>query len=471
MLKKTLFILIFILSIVTLAQNEGNMWYFGSKVGLDFNYDPPVQIVDNEMTCTGCSNICDSLGQLLFYSNGVHPYDKNQNEMPTYTGIGGTNFYTQSPLIVKKPNSNNLYYLFQLAPHFQSQNLRYSVIDMNLNSGLGDVSDVKGIALVDSVCDKITAVRHGNSRDVWIITHSLIGNKYYAYLLSPEGVDSEPVISEVGIYIDNSEWDYHTDGQLQSSPRGDKIAMATRYNDFQILDFNNLTGEISNPITIPNTEIYPQRGQYGCEFSPSGDLLYISIPHYSPTYSIIYQYDLTSDDIVGTELIISNEDIVWGQMQIAPNNKIYIACGDEDYLSVIHNPNELGIACSLEKEGIELIGSPSDLAHSNRGLPNMINTIHLEFLSSEHESMQEDQVLSVFPNPFENTQFLHFNHELKTQTRISIYDIAGKIIFLNTTFSGVDLNLSDKVLIPGIYFVHVENDGSEKPVVLKLVVQ
>ncbi|NOQ71769.1 MAG: T9SS type A sorting domain-containing protein [Crocinitomix sp.] len=446
------------------------MWYFGCHVGLDFNYDPPLPIEDSEICCTACSSISDSLGNLLFYSDGAHNYDRNQIEMPTSDEIGGYNHHTQSPIIIRKPNSNNLYYLFKMTGGGYSQELRYSVIDMNLNGGLGDISDLKGVVLMDSVCDKITAVRHENGRDAWVITHSLAGNKFYSHLLTPDGVIAEPIVSEVGILIDNSEWDYYVNGQLQSSPLGNKIAMATRHNDFQVLDFDKSSGVISNPITFPNIAIYPEWGQYGCEFSPSGELLYITNPHFSPSYSLLYQYNLTADDILGSEVIISNEEIVWGQMQIAPDGKIYIACSGELFLSVIHDLDAIGTDCNLILESINL-SEPEVLTHASRGLPNLINTIHLEYLSVAQKLHQEKYTLSIFPNPYDHSQLLNFSRELKPQTRISIYDVAGKIIFLNTDFSGSELRLNDQVLIPGIYFVYVENNSSEKNDMFKLLVQ
>jgi len=69
--------LIFGLSIVfsllindVMAQKEGNIWYFGSHAGLDFNNDTVIALEDNAMWDNdNSSTICDSSGRLLFYTN------------------------------------------------------------------------------------------------------------------------------------------------------------------------------------------------------------------------------------------------------------------------------------------------------------------------------------------------------------------------------------------------------------------
>ena len=48
--------------------------------------------------------------------------------------------------------------------------LNYSVVNMTLDAGKGDV-ELKNAPLQLNVVEKITAVRHCNNRDVWVIAH------------------------------------------------------------------------------------------------------------------------------------------------------------------------------------------------------------------------------------------------------------------------------------------------------------
>jgi hypothetical protein len=88
MLKKpTFFLFIFLyFSGICYSQNQANIWYFGSFAGVDFNSGSPVSLSDGAMTTNeGCATICDSEGELLFYTDGTKVYNKNHSIMPNGT--------------------------------------------------------------------------------------------------------------------------------------------------------------------------------------------------------------------------------------------------------------------------------------------------------------------------------------------------------------------------------------------------
>ena len=55
----------------------------------------------------------------------------------------------QFALILKKPTSNNIYYVFTVVVHNNIfyPGLWYSVVDMNMDGGLGAVTDEKNISV------------------------------------------------------------------------------------------------------------------------------------------------------------------------------------------------------------------------------------------------------------------------------------------------------------------------------------
>jgi len=84
-LKITLFIII--LSLNCFAQKQGNIWYFGDGIGLDFNQNPPALLTNGKMiTNEGCSSIADENGQLLLYTDGIKTIKLSQMQM-IYMGI------------------------------------------------------------------------------------------------------------------------------------------------------------------------------------------------------------------------------------------------------------------------------------------------------------------------------------------------------------------------------------------------
>lgn len=69
-----------VVSTIKSQSGYGNQWLFGyfgnnpSGVVLDFNDNPPIVVpVDKEMEIGSSSTImCDTMGRLLFYSNGCY---------------------------------------------------------------------------------------------------------------------------------------------------------------------------------------------------------------------------------------------------------------------------------------------------------------------------------------------------------------------------------------------------------------
>ena len=112
-LKTIALITILACTLISYAQKQANIWYFGSNAGLDFNNGNPTALTDGSMfTQEGCASIADENGNLLFYTDGLKAWNKNHQSMPNGTGLLGNYSSTQSAIIVPKPNSNKIYYIF-----------------------------------------------------------------------------------------------------------------------------------------------------------------------------------------------------------------------------------------------------------------------------------------------------------------------------------------------------------------------
>jgi len=77
------------------SQGEFNNWYFGDHAGITFNYgDPPVALTDcsTAFWCNAATiTESDSLGHLLFYSDGIKVYNRNHFVMPNGHGVNPNN--------------------------------------------------------------------------------------------------------------------------------------------------------------------------------------------------------------------------------------------------------------------------------------------------------------------------------------------------------------------------------------------
>lgn len=357
---KFIFILV-LFSNMLFSQGEANNWYFGEFAGIKFNSNGTVtSLTDGQLnTLEGCASISNNTGELLFYTDGKKVYNRNHQIMINGSDLNGDSSTTQSATIVKKPGSLNLYYIFTLDSFAGPNGFCYSIVDMNLDNGNGAITSEKNVLIYTPSCEKIAVVKHSNNNDFWIITHGWGNNAFYAHLLTNNGLENNPVISTIG-YTPNVNFGssmLEAIGYLKISPDGTKLINCYS-NAFgtQLFNFNSSTGHISNGRQINvGTAAY-----YGAEFSPNSELLYV-VNEYS-----VYQLNLFSTDINNSATIIYTnlDNILPICMQLGPDNKIYVSLLNKNKLSVINNPNILGLGCTFQEDSIDLNGR-----YSKYGLP------------------------------------------------------------------------------------------------------
>lgn len=337
------------------AQKEFNIWYFGFNAGVDFNSGSPVVLSNGALyTYEGCASIADANGILQFYTDGITVYNRNHLAMPngSFVLLGGSSS-TQSANILPVVGSPGQYYIFTTGNAGVNVGFHYSIVDMSLQGGLGDVT-AQNVWLMDSVVEGQTIIPHPNGTDYWVISHKFGTSDYYSYLVNASGIQA-PVISTTGTYIGNAT-NYDQIGYIKPSPCGNKIVYAnTGGNFFDLSDFDNNTGILSGTITLPSTA-GAAIGCYGAEFSPDGHLLYGGVNGTGD----IYQFDLTAGSaaaiIASRTLIGIGSGSNLGGLQLAPDNKIYIGRYSFGYLGVINNPNTLGVGCNYVDSGFYLNG-------------------------------------------------------------------------------------------------------------------
>ena len=357
------------------AQKEHNIWYFGENAGLDFNSGVPVPLTNGMLdTWEGCATIADDNGNLLFYTDGITVWDKNHSVMPNGTGLLGNNSSSQSAIIVSKPLSSNIYYIFTVGIS-SSTGLHYSEVNMNLNSGNGDVNSVKNVNLITTVNEHLTAVLHNNGTDYWVISKKSQDNDFFAFQVSSSGVSATSVQSTGGAVVSGSQ----SIGCVKTSPDGSFLAVTNRNLNIELYDFDNSTGQISYKLTIPSKDPPNTLGPFGIEFSPSGDLLYYS--EQSTFHSSIYQVNLlagSNQNIINSRLELDSTSRLHYGLQLAPDGKIYIADFLDSTLSVINEPDSLGLACDLQEGVVSLGGQTCKLA-----LPSFVKlSFNISFTSS-----------------------------------------------------------------------------------------
>lgn len=343
---------------------KASNWYFGDEAGLDFSQGHPVAVTNGAMKAfEGTSSISDKSGNLLFYSNGGSmPYsggvwNRNHQLMPNgnMATSGGCNSSFQGSIIVNQPRRNDVFYMFTVdcIENASQGGLRYSVVDMNLDGGLGDVV-VKGMQLSGPVDESLTAIKHGNGVDWLIVAHQRHTDSFFVYHLAYQGI-----VGVTKTKIGPNTPDYA--GALVASTDGKKL-IHSGLNFTYVYDFDHMTGKLSNPVNL-------NQPSYSAAFASNCQYVYIA----DGIGKNIYQYDLfQTADVAGSKTLVgTTQSLGIGTLQLGPNGRIYVArFTNSQYLGVIERPDYPGADCNYVDDGIYLNGKIC-----KGGLPNFPNNM------------------------------------------------------------------------------------------------
>jgi hypothetical protein len=353
---------------------ENNIWTYSAGYGLNFNSGSPVPFTVPLRSLGGSATVADASGNLLFYTQGDTIWNKNNQVMPNgqgliapYTSNIGGSQSEQGQLIIPVIGMPGQYYVFSMQTNADflfgidpfATRLFYSVVDMSLNNGLGDVVAGKKGIMIDSMLtsSKLIAVA-GDSCNIWVVAHNDFDNGFKSYSVTAAGIDTTPVVSVAG---NLSGGIAYVEGKMRISPDRTKLAVASAFGSslqevgLDLFDFDPATGVVSNPILLDTNAI-----NYSACFSPDNSKLYVLGTDKLFTSFILFQYDLslpTTAAIIAskTALDTSNTFNYVKDIRLAPNGKIYIAMHEPaNYLSVINNPNLAGTACGYVDSAVNM---------------------------------------------------------------------------------------------------------------------
>lgn len=473
----------------------GNQWIFGqfsspnpSGALLNFNNDTPVVVPFNKpMELEGsCAIMCDSAGQLLFYSNGCYIANANHQMMLNGGGIGkdkletsfcntGGNPLMQGMIALPKPGSTHLYYLFYtdigdpyadtmgvypLAP----ENMYYAVIDMTQGNGLGRVTEKNMTLVQDTLAlGMMHANRHANGKDWWILMPESQSNCYWTTLLTENGIDT------VFRQCSGVPWFRDPQGQAVFSPNSKKYVRFNYFHGLNIFDFDDSTGLITDPVTID----FGQDTFYfsGAALSSNSRFLY------ALCYTKIWQFDLWATDISASRILIGEINTpsnittktYFGKARLGPDGKIYVSgTGSFEHLHIIHRPNCLGAACDLEQYAIELNVS------ATHTLPNMphykkwLETDTCQTVSVVHPNTAQNALVRLSPNPAHQEVNLYVSQ--CDEAKIKIWNIAGQLVKDESLTPGATVHSFEVADWPAGAYIVAAYMNNEIPVLKKLII-
>lgn len=359
-MKKLLLLLTLLLSsqILVISQKYDFKWLlgysftdnpldtgFGSSF-IDFDtpdgnplfYESKYKIIDFQ---TSSANICDENGIYQFACNGGFVEGPDEKLMENSDSLADDIKYpepgtlsSQAVLIIPYPGRPKQYIIFNKShatvyPVYGivHPELFYSVVDMSKNNGRGKLTVRHVYLLKDTLDDAcLTATKHANGRDWWVIVSRGTEVGYYIFLVSPSGVAlwRKQVFPEMKAGDEPGQSCFSNSGEYFVTAGVDPVI---GWSKFYFFKFDRCDGTLYNFVfrRIFNFEtLYP-----GCAFSPDNKYVYFA------TLDTLSQFEIKDGKLVDKKIVGIYDDYrerltdnwYWktrfGPMQQAPDGRIY----------------------------------------------------------------------------------------------------------------------------------------------------
>ncbi|MFN8277123.1 MAG: gliding motility-associated C-terminal domain-containing protein [Chitinophagales bacterium] len=308
----------------------------------------------------GCATVSDqNNGDLLFYTDGLKIWDRTHQIMPNGSGLlsGLGTSSTQGVLIVPYPEQLRKYYVFTVdeTAGGTGHGFRYSVVDLSLNNGLGDVDTLrKNVWIQGNATERLSVTYNADATGYWVMMHERGNAVYKAYEVTKAGISAVPVESMVGSIHDTVQQvdGDGTIGCMSFNEDGSKLAVAIYSRDkIEVLDFDRCSGAVSNAKTLATVG-----RPYGVAFS--SNRLYYSVYEQASFAGGVFQCTIDASSQITAPVVVgvsssANFSCV-GALQKAPDGKIYLSVNNEQWLSAISKPDSPGLACNFIDKAILL---------------------------------------------------------------------------------------------------------------------
>lgn len=346
------------------GQDYDRNWVMGfTNLVLKFNEDSfevdssSIIYRSNYFLNSSCS-MSDTNG-LRFFSDGAKAYDKyggvmqngdkfflSQSDLQnTFSDTSVGHIILNNPICLPYCEVGDSFIVIHksLNDTVPSHDVFYSVVDMKENNGLGKVVTTSQSMARRMSGSNITACKHANGKDWWIVGRMTNSNKYVKWLFNSNGNLSVVDTQSVGSIYSNPDFLV----QNIFSERGDVFVTGGQYQT-AIMQFDRCSGvlQFKDSISAPYDSLY--NGITGMQLSKSGRYLYIT------RYNTLSQYNLNASDVNASyvelvDLRIHNIYRKLQHMQTTPNGKIFIAgYGSPIPFSIINYPDSAGFSCGLD---------------------------------------------------------------------------------------------------------------------------
>ena len=480
----------------TLAQGKyNNNWVTGGTFNFIVNFDSAIartKIFDSVNHYLGFNGghscINDSEGKLILMCNGAKLYNKFGSiiengdriiDTQLYNFYNGTNVISQSSIIVL-PFDSQIYNVFTPTISDSSWNLttdRYDLmylhqVDMKANNDSGKVIVKKKTVTKKVYYSRVgmSACRHANGKDWWLVKQGADTNIIYTFKVSKDSIIG-PFVQGFPLPKYNK---FDRSGQMCFNQEATKIAnVQEQPNQLFLADFNRCDGQITNhkvyniPALLIDSAVSDtalERLPSGLCFSPNGLFLYVLMR------SKVFQLDLLEPDSTLAWYLVSSIDTTWNQFnyfytaQLGPDNKIYIGHWNATNITwnIIENPNSKGIACNWCNRCLRFPSygatTPPNTINYNLGasptLCHPLDTGNIKIdsmqLYASYQNISNQLTISIAKN---------------IEKKLTVFSAQGALVYSQAINVGaVKVNIDASSWARGVYVVRV--GGQSKKVII-----
>lgn len=320
-------------------------WVLPNNAGFDWSTGIPVAVSGRSVIgAEPASAVSNALGQMRFYADGLRAVDRVNVVMPNGTGLLAGGSSHNGVLILPRPGNANQYFLFtvrQWEDGPTANPMNYSVVDMTLNGGFGDIVAGQknlGVSLTGSpneLIEGMAAIPHCNGVDWWLVTNGANSGsgRLYVTLVTGAGPVSTTAYT-IGIAVPSTGL-----GSVVPSSDGTRIAVVSatagvypNIGQIAVYSFNRTTG-------IPGVILAPTGtwdGYSDIAFSPDGKLVYFNT--YDGVVPAVKQLKLSTLQV---------RDIMagpWTAIKQGPDGLVYISPASGSRLHCINYPNNFNVS-------------------------------------------------------------------------------------------------------------------------------
>ncbi|RLD18478.1 MAG: hypothetical protein DRI69_10255 [Bacteroidetes bacterium] len=418
------------------------------------------------------TTVSDSSGQLQFYSNGCQIHNANNTLMPNGDSLNFGNIFqtecvgeraayigSQGMFTIPVPYNKSSYFIFHKRITYLLQPSFHLVVDAILLTEVSKISGVDSFEVVrknvpvvldtNIVSSNFSATRHADGQRWWVLSPDAYGNGYFIILIDSLGVEDVSIQ-----FIGNATSPRNDAGQGKFSPDGSKFAMFHSKSGVFLFDFDRNTGTLSNYHTFGPIDSSVIIG--GCEFSPSGQFLYIN------NFTELYQYDLMANDVASSEILIDTFEIFnspfptqFFHMERTPNGQIFMnSPNGVNVLHVIKNPDEGGKNCNFVQRDIIL---PVYIDFTMPHFPNYrlgaLDDKPCDTTVSTLQPSIDTASVKVYPNPTHDYVFVEIPNNAGRQWTWFLTDMTGRTVRDGILAAGVErISLSG---LSGLYILWI----------------